>query len=326
MPSPTSSSPTGSGALTSRRPSARLDPDRHLALRAPRDRGDVAAHLDLAPGPRRSSAPASIAAIRAAPIPIPSPARRAPRDASQSGAAAPARPRRAARATSATAAARSAPAGRRSPPSGGEAASPSARPASATWRQGSPSAPLRLEPVAKRLHRRRADAADLVELVDRGEPAVLVAVGEDVARGHRPDALDRVELLERRRAEADRPVRRRRGRGARPCRPGPLRRDDDLLAVGELRREVDRVGEAARADPACALDRVGDPRRRPAARRRRDRGPRRRRGRPALPRPARSRTTARPRPGRRRRSSPRPDRPERSQRAPRSSRATAIAA
>ena len=64
--------------------------------------------------------------------------------------------------------------------SSGAAASPPVSPPRAVNRQTVPScappgAGLGLEAVAQRLHRRRADAADLVELVDRGEPAVLVA-------------------------------------------------------------------------------------------------------------------------------------------------------
>src|SRR4029453_6721255 len=97
-----------------------------------------------------------------------------------------------------------------------------------------------LEAGAQRLHRRRPDAADLVELVDGGDPAVLLAVVEDVLRGNRPDSLDRVELLERGGTGADRALvggaAGRRGRAA--C---PLARDDDLLSVSEHRRGGDSL-------------------------------------------------------------------------------------
>ena len=42
----------------------------------------------------------------------------------------------------------------------------------------------------ERLHGGRADAIDLVELVDRGETAVLVAELDDLLGGHRSDPLD----------------------------------------------------------------------------------------------------------------------------------------
>ena len=72
---------------------------------------------------------------------------------------------------------------------------------------GVASAPLLgLEPGSQRLHRRRPDPGDLVELVDRREAAVLVAEVDDVLSGDRPDAVDRVELLDGRGAEADRAV------------------------------------------------------------------------------------------------------------------------
>src|SRR5262245_41290643 len=62
--------------------------------------------------------------------------------------------------------------------------------------------PLRLQARPQRLHRRRPDAADPVELVDRGEAAVLFAEVDDVLSRDRADAVDRVELLDRSRAEA----------------------------------------------------------------------------------------------------------------------------
>src|SRR5262249_51817141 len=47
------------------------------------------------------------------------------------------------------------------------------------------------------------DAADLVELVDRGESAVLLAVVDDALGQHRPDAGQRLQLLERGRVQID---------------------------------------------------------------------------------------------------------------------------
>ena len=130
-----------------------------------------------------------------------------------------------------------------------------------------------LERGPERLHRRRADAADLVELVDRGEPAVLVAELDDLLRRHRPDALDPVELLDGRAAEADRaalpPGRRGRCVAPRPgtttCWPS-LRRAARLIAsairpAGEAAGPPDRVGDArAGRQPvdARAPDRAGD--------------------------------------------------------------------
>ena len=77
---------------------------------------------------------------------------------------------------------------------------------------------------------------------------MLVAELDDLRRGDGADALDRVELLDRRRAEADRAAA---GAGVAPGgrRPALRGRNLDLLAVGERRGEVDRVG-ARRPRPA----------------------------------------------------------------------------
>ena len=80
----------------------------------------------------------------------------------------------------------------------------------------------RLQPFAQRFHRRRADPGDLVELVDRGEPAVFFAELDDVFGGHRADAVDRVQFGGRRGAEADRAV----FFGARSAPGRPARRRD----------------------------------------------------------------------------------------------------
>ena len=90
-------------------------------------------------------------------------------------------------------------------------------------------------------------------------PPLLVAEVDDVLRGHRPDPLDRVELLDASRvprligpSSAPRPP------AASP--PRRARGDDDLLAVGEQRGEVDRLDGARRVGAARPLDRVGDAR------------------------------------------------------------------
>jgi hypothetical protein len=88
---------------------------------------------------------------------------------------------------------------------------------------------------------------------------VLLAVVEDFLGGRRTDPWKRVELLERRRAQLHRP---RRGTGG--CAAGGARRaspwDDDLLTVGERRREVHlrEIGLGGR--PARTGDGVRDPR------------------------------------------------------------------
>src|ERR1044072_2967836 len=63
-----------------------------------------------------------------------------------------------------------------------------------------------LQAGAQRFHRRRADAAHLVELIDGGKAAVLIAVFEDLGGGDGADAVDRFELLQGGAAEADRPL------------------------------------------------------------------------------------------------------------------------
>ena len=74
---------------------------------------------------------------------------------------------------------------------------------------------------------------------------MLVAEFEDVGRRHRADPVDRFELFDGRAAEADRPFfgAGAGGRGRRAARPEL--RDEDLLAVGEPCREVDRFQRGA---------------------------------------------------------------------------------
>ena len=94
------------------------------------------------------------------------------------------------------------------------------------------------------------------------EGAVLLAVVEDFLRGHGPDAGQRVELLERRRAELHRARPALRGGGARSGRraarapPG----HDDLLPVGERRGEVHLREVGLGSGPARAGEGVRDPR------------------------------------------------------------------
>ena len=76
-------------------------------------------------------------------------------------------------------------------------------------------------------------------------------------RGHRPDPVDRFELFDGRGAEADRAVRFSRRGGDRRL---PLFGDEDLLAVGEPRRQVDRfqrrVGPGAAGAPDASVTRA----------------------------------------------------------------------
>ena len=58
--------------------------------------------------------------------------------------------------------------------------------------------------VAERRQAFLADAGDLVELVDRLEAAVLLAVVDDLLGGGRTDAVEGLELLERGRVQVDR--------------------------------------------------------------------------------------------------------------------------
>ena len=88
----------------------------------------------------------------------------------------------------------------------------------------------------------------------RAEPAVLLAVLEDLLGGGRADAVELVELLERRGVEVDRLLG---AAGAAPAAPGaaaPPRsalRDEDLAAVLDLRGAVDlaQVGAPGRRRP-----------------------------------------------------------------------------
>ncbi len=78
----------------------------------------------------------------------------------------------------------------------------------------------RRDVVAQRFQRRRSDPGDLVELLDAREAALFRAVVEDALGGDRPDAVECVELLERRRVQVDRAGRRRPRRPARRRPPG----------------------------------------------------------------------------------------------------------
>ena len=101
------------------------------------------------------------------------------------------------------------------------------------------------------------DPRDLVELLDRGDPAPLVAELDDVGSDDRPDAVDRLEIGLIRRAEADRAVLGPgRGRGG---SAGVARGDDDLLAVGKAGGEVERIRLGPAGRPAGAFNRVGYP-------------------------------------------------------------------
>jgi hypothetical protein len=73
-------------------------------------------------------------------------------------------------------------------------------------------APSRLDVRLERGEPLGADARHVREVVDRAKAAVLAPVGHDLLRGRRPDAVQGLQLLERRAPEADR--RRRRPRAA----------------------------------------------------------------------------------------------------------------
>ena len=118
-------------------------------------------------------------------------------------------------------------------------------------------------------------------------PPFSVAEVDDVLRRHRADALDRVELLDGRRAEADRAVGRA-GRAA-AIAPAPPARGGHDRPAGRRASSAARLTASSRA-VAPSRRRPARPRRSPASRpgggRRRDRAPRPRRGRR---RPARRR-------------------------------------
>ena len=77
--------------------------------------------------------------------------------------------------------------------------------------------------------------------------------------GHRPDAGQLVELLDRRRVQVDLAARGRRARaGGRRGRHASLERDDHLLAVGQRRREVDEVERRLRPRAPSLRDRIVD--------------------------------------------------------------------
>src|SRR3954465_11512872 len=111
----------------------------------------------------------------------------------------------------------------------------------------------------------RSDAGDLAELPDPAEAAVLPAVVEDAPGDARPDAVERVELLQGRGVEVDGSGRRR-GRGA-PTRARGLGcggryraalRDEHLPPVLELRGEVDGGQVGVSSGAAGAFERVID--------------------------------------------------------------------
>src|SRR5690242_12015255 len=83
--------------------------------------------------------------------------------------------------------------------------------------------------LAKRRQLLLADPGNLVELVNGPEPAVLGAEVDDLLRRRGPDAVERVELLERGGVEVDRlgrRGRRGRGRGRRRGTRGTARHED----------------------------------------------------------------------------------------------------
>jgi hypothetical protein len=104
---------------------------------------------------------------------------------------------------------------------------------------------------------RRPDARDGVEVRERVERTVCLAVVEDLLRRGGTDAGQRVELLERRRVQIERRGRRR--GTSRRRRSAPLRHDH-LLAVGKRRSEIDQLDVCPSGRAAGDRDRVGDAR------------------------------------------------------------------
>ena len=109
-------------------------------------------------------------------------------------------------------------------------------------------------------HVRGPDPRHALQLGDRVERPVLLAVVEDLLRRDRPDSRQVLELLERRGVQVERRGRRRarRGRGRRDDAGRTASRHDDLLAVGDGSGEIDRA----------ELRLGASPRRRPRSRRR----------------------------------------------------------
>src|SRR5947208_8487405 len=91
------------------------------------------------------------------------------------------------------------------------------------------------------LDSRRPDPGDRVELVHGGERTVRLAVVENLLRGHRADARERIELLQCGGVQVDGA-----GRGGAASRPADRgarssTRDDDLLTVRDGCGEVDEL-------------------------------------------------------------------------------------
>ena len=117
---------------------------------------------------------------------------------------------------------------------------------------GADSRPSQCQPRTQGLGPHRADAADLVELIDRAEAAVNLPVLDDALRQCRADAVERIELLGTRAVEVYDCRRRICGRRSVGDRNGcGAQGYAHLLAVGQSRCEVD-TGESARrsAPPA----------------------------------------------------------------------------
>ena len=118
-------------------------------------------------------------------------------------------------------------------------------------RRRSPARPSWLQFLAQGREALLADAVDLVQLVERREAALGIAVLDDPLGEGRADAVQLLELLGGGAGQAELDP----GSGARPARAGPARasrsrragnsgpsrcRNDDLLPVGQPSRQVDR--------------------------------------------------------------------------------------
>src|SRR5215211_891958 len=129
-------------------------------------------------------------------------------------------------------------------------------------RSGRESRRSRRHQLPQLLEPRRSDAGDGVEVVDRAEGAVLLAVMDDLLCRYRPDSRELVELLDGRGVQVNRPCRRRLLTGAR--RPRLRRsnafRDDDLRPVRDRRGEVDEAQIGASGRSPGTAQRIRDPR------------------------------------------------------------------
>src|SRR5439155_20703165 len=122
---------------------------------------------------------------------------------------------------------------------------------------GRPAADSQIDDLLELCETRGTDSRNGVELVDRLEGPVFVAVIEDLLRRNRADPGQRVELLERRRVQMNGAWRRRAQRGRRTRGPTPASSGNDhLLSVRNRGSEVDELEVSLRFCAAGHPDRV----------------------------------------------------------------------